>query len=126
VARPVRSALPPCPTHDRTFDDIVGETLNKVSEQVNSFIGVAAGGIDEAKVRDSVARIVEDVTFLVDPEKAAAYGEKVRTVFAKRPRSEQRTTRGPAAGGSEAGGAAAGGSEAGDAWSDSTDDPPAP
>jgi hypothetical protein len=83
IARPIRSALPGCPTHDKTFDEVIAETLHKVSEQVNAFFGTAATGFDEAKIRDSVARIVEDVTFLVDPEKAASYGQKVRGFFTK-------------------------------------------
>ena len=44
---------------------------------------MAATGLDEAKVRDSVARIVEDVTVLVDPQKAAFYGQRVRGFFTK-------------------------------------------
>jgi hypothetical protein len=83
VARPVPSTLPRCPAHDKSFDDVVTETLNKVSEQLNAFLGTAAASIDETKVRDSVARIVEDVTFLVDPERAASYGQKVRGLFNK-------------------------------------------
>jgi hypothetical protein len=56
---------------------------HRVSEQVNAFFGVAGTSVDEAKIRDSVALIVEDVTFLVDPQKAASYGQKVRGFFAK-------------------------------------------
>lgn len=89
IARPIPSALPGCPTHDKTFDEVIAETLHKVSEQVDAFFGMAATGLDEAKIRDSVARIVEDVTFLVDPQKAASYGQKVRRFF---------TTTTPAAG----------------------------
>ena len=81
TARPIPSTLPGCPAHDRTFDDILSETLSKVSAQVNHFVGAARANIDEAEIRDSVARIVEDVTFLVDPAKAAAYGQKVRGFF---------------------------------------------
>ena len=113
IARPVASALPGCPIHNKTLDDVVTDTLQKVSEQVNAFIGMAATGLDEAKVRDSVARIVEDVTVLVDPQKAAFYGQRVRGFFAK-------TT--PPAGelsGSEPGGNGAGGSK------DTTGQPPA-
>ena len=91
VARPAPSTLPPCPTHDRAFDEAVHETLGRFAEQVNSFVGAAAGrmaagkvgSIDETKVRDTFARVVEDVTFLVDPEKAAAYGQKVRGLFTR-------------------------------------------
>lgn len=83
TARPIPSTLPGCPTHDKTFDEVIAETLHKVSEQVNAFFATAATGFDEAKVRDSVARIVEDVTFLVDPEKASSYGQKVRGFFTK-------------------------------------------
>jgi hypothetical protein len=83
IARPVPSALPGCPIHNKTLDDVVGETLQKVSEQVNAFLGMTATGLDEAKVRESVARIVEDVTVLVDPQKAAFYGQRVRGFFTK-------------------------------------------
>jgi hypothetical protein len=86
VARPVPSTLPPCPTHDRSFEEGVSETLGRFAEQVNAFVGSAAGRmgvIDETKVRDTFARVVEDVTYLVDPEKAAAYGQKVRGLFGK-------------------------------------------
>jgi hypothetical protein len=83
IARPVASTLPACPVHDKTVDDVVAETLTKVTEQVNAFLGAAAANIDETRIRDSVARIVEDVTFLIDPEKAAAYGQKVRGLFAR-------------------------------------------
>ncbi len=61
------------------------ETLGKFAEQVNSFVGAAASHIDETRVRDTFARVVEDVTFLVDPEKAASYGQKVRGLFLKGP-----------------------------------------
>jgi hypothetical protein len=83
TARPIPSTLPGCPTHDKTFDEVIADTLHKVSEQVNAFFGTAATGLDEAKIRDSVARIVEDVTILVDPEKASSYGQKVRGFFTK-------------------------------------------
>jgi hypothetical protein len=83
IARPVPSTLPGCPTHDRTFDDVLAETLSKVSEQVGGFVGAAKTNIDEAKIRDAAARIVEDVAFLVDPQKAASYGQKVRGLFTK-------------------------------------------
>jgi hypothetical protein len=99
TARPVASTLPGCPTHERTFDDVLSETLSKVSAQVNHFVGAARANIDEAEIRDSVARIVEDVTFLVDPEKAAAYGQKVRGFFTKgaSPATEPPATEPPAA-----------------------------
>jgi hypothetical protein len=83
VSRPVSSTLPGCPTHDKTFDDLVGETFNKVSAQVSAFLGTAASNIDQEKIRASVVRIVEDVTYLVDPSKAASYGQKVREFFTK-------------------------------------------
>jgi hypothetical protein len=83
IARPIPSTLPRCPTHDKTFDEVIADTLHKVSEQVNAFFGTAATGLDEAKIRDSVARIVEDVTLLVDPEKAASYRQKVRGFLTK-------------------------------------------
>lgn len=86
VARPAPSTMPPCPEHDRSFDEAVHETLGRFAEQVNAFVGAAAGrmgGLDETKVREGFARVVEDVTYLVDPEKAAAYGQKVRGLFGK-------------------------------------------
>jgi hypothetical protein len=112
AARPIPSLLPGCPNHDKSYDEIIADTLNKVAEQVNTFLGGAATSIDEAKIRDSVARIVEDVTFLVDPEKAASYGQKVRGFFSKttRPAGEQ-----PAPDGSGNGK---------NPWHDSTDQPP--
>jgi len=112
VAQPVPSTLPPCPSHDTTFDDVIAEMLNRVSDHVNAFLGVAATSIDETKIRDSLARIVEDVTFLVDPEKAASYGQKVRGLFTKtiRPADE------PADSGNSGNGMTA--------WHDTTDRPP--
>jgi hypothetical protein len=83
IARPIPSTLPGCPTHNKTFDDVIAETVTKVSEQVTSVVGSAASNIDTAKIRDSVVRIVEDVTFLVDPDKAVSYGQKVRGFFTK-------------------------------------------
>jgi hypothetical protein len=83
IARPIPSTLPGCPMHDKSIDEVVAETLTKVSEQINAFLGTAAASIDETRIRDGVARIVEDVTFLIDPEKAAAYGQKVRGLFNK-------------------------------------------
>jgi hypothetical protein len=111
VARPVPSTLPGCRIHDKTYDEVIADTLNKVAEQVNTFLGGAATNIDEAKIRDTVARIVEDVTFLVDPEKAAGYGQKVRGFFSKatRPAGEPP---GPETSGNGKG-----------AWRDTTDKP---
>jgi hypothetical protein len=83
IARPIPSAIPGCPTHNKTFDEVVVDTLRKVSEQVNTFIGTAATGLDEAKIRESVARIVEDVTLVVDPDRAASYGQKLRGFLTK-------------------------------------------
>ncbi len=81
IARPEPSTLPPCPTHDKVMDDVVGETLRKLSDQIGSFVGSAAASFDEAKIRDAVSRAVEDVTFMIDPEKAATFGQKVRELF---------------------------------------------
>lgn len=78
VVRPVRSTLPRCPVHESGLRDLVGDTLSSVSEQVSTFIGDAASSVGQARVRDRVARLVEDVTFPVDPDKAAAYGQRVR------------------------------------------------
>ena len=83
IARPIPSILPGCPTHDKTFDEVIAETLHKVSDQVNAFLRMAATGLDEAKIRDSVAHIVEDVALVVDPERAASYGQQVRGFFTK-------------------------------------------
>jgi hypothetical protein len=126
IARPIPSTLPACPTHDKTFDDVVAETLNKVSEQVNTFLGATATTIDEAKIRDSVARIVEDVTFLVDPEKAASYGQKVRGFFARSTRpagGPSALAGGPAAPAGEPPAPDAGGNGR-SVWKDATDQPP--
>jgi hypothetical protein len=78
IGRPEPSTIPSCPTHETGMDDIVGDTLRKLSDQFGSFVGSAASSFDEAKVRDAVSRAVEDVTFMIDPEKAAAFGQKVR------------------------------------------------
>jgi hypothetical protein len=78
ISRPTASTLPPCPRHEAGVDDMVGETLRKLSEQFSSFVGSAAANFDEAKIRDVVSRAVEDVGFMIDPEKAAAYGQRVR------------------------------------------------
>ena len=81
IARPEPSTLPPCPTHDTAVDDVVGETLRKLSDQISSFVGSAAANLDETKIRDAVSRAVEDVTFMIDPEKAASFGQMVREFF---------------------------------------------
>lgn len=78
ISRPTPSTLPPCPTHDAATEDLIGDTLRKVSDQLNAFLGSARGSFDENSLRDAVTRTVEDVTFLIDPEKAATYGRKVR------------------------------------------------
>jgi len=111
IARPIRSTQPSCPTHYTLFDDDTTATLTKVSEQVNTFLGTAATSIDEAKIRDSVARIVEDVTYLIDPEKAASYGQKVRDFFTKTSRAAGESTPDTSGNGKSA-------------WKDSTDQPP--
>jgi hypothetical protein len=112
ISRPVPSTLPGCPAHDKTFDEVLADTLNKVAEQVNAFLGAAATSIDEARIRDSVARIVEDVTYLVDPEKAAAYGQKVRGLFTKSIRADASDHPDKRGNGKTA-------------WHDTTDQPPA-
>lgn len=78
LVRPVRSALPRCPSHDSGLREFVGDTLTSVQDQVSSILGGAATTAGTTKVRDTVARIVEDVTFPVDPGKAAAYGQRIR------------------------------------------------
>jgi hypothetical protein len=82
-SRAVASTLPPCPLHDRSFDEAIAETMTKFTEQVNTFVGAAASRIDPKRIEDSVTRLVEDITYLMDPEKAAARGQKVRKVFEK-------------------------------------------
>lgn len=81
--RPAASTLPPCPLHEKSFDDAVTETLGRFAEQMNSVVEVAASHIDQKRIGDSVARLVEDVTYLVDPEKAVANGQKVRKMFTR-------------------------------------------
>jgi hypothetical protein len=81
ISRPVRSSLPRCPQHDVSFDDVVAGAVGKVSEQVNAFVAAAASNMDETRIRDTVTRLVEDATFLVDPEKAMSYGQKVRELL---------------------------------------------
>lgn len=94
ASRPAPSALAPCPTHEKSFDEAVTETLGRFAEQVNAFVGTAASRIDQKRVQDSFARIVEDVTYLVDPEKAAANGQKVRGLFIKTAAADRRSARG--------------------------------
>ncbi len=81
ISRPVRSVLPRCPKHDVSFDDVVSGAVGKVSEQVSAFVAAAASNVDETRIRDTVTRLVEDATFLVDPEKAMSYGQKVRELL---------------------------------------------
>ncbi|TDD65153.1 hypothetical protein E1262_26220 [Jiangella aurantiaca] len=78
LIRPVRSALPRCPVHDSGIREFVDDTITSVQDQVSSILGGAATSAGTTKVRDTVARIVEDVTFPVDPSKAAAYGQRIR------------------------------------------------
>jgi hypothetical protein len=82
-SRAVASTLPPCPLHDRSFDEAIAETMTKFTEQVNTFVGAATSRIDSKRIEDSVTRLVEDITYLMDPEKAAARGQKVRKIFEK-------------------------------------------
>lgn len=94
VARPDPSLLPPCPVHDTAVNDLVGDTLRKLSEQISSFVGSTRPTFDEAKIRDAVSRAVEDVSFLIDPEKAMSYGQRVRDFLdemTQQPRSVDRT-----------------------------------
>lgn len=107
-AKPASSDLPACPVHEpgaeaarpaagegagewvgqiphrERVEDVFADTFGRVSEQVGAFLDEAAAHLDEARIRDTLARVVEDVTFLVDAERAAAYGEKVRE-FLSRP-----------------------------------------
>jgi hypothetical protein len=123
TARPAPSTLPGCAVHEKSLDEVVQDTLGKVSDQLNSFLATASSSIDEAKVRDSVARIVEDVTFLVDPEKAAAYGQKVRGFLSRGIRAGDR----PAGPSQSSGPASADGPGNGrSTWRDATDQPPTP
>ncbi|TDD95694.1 hypothetical protein [Jiangella asiatica] len=78
LSRPERSTLPRCPIHESGLRELVEDTLSSVSDQVSSIIGGAAANVGQSRVRDTVARIVEDVTFPVDPEKAATYGQRIR------------------------------------------------
>lgn len=81
LMRPLHSTLPPCPEHDKTFDEAVTETVGRFADQVSAAVGTAASHLDQKRIQDSVARLVEDVTYLVDPEKAVANGQKVRNLF---------------------------------------------
>lgn len=83
LTRPTPSTLPPCPEHEKGFDEAVTETLGRFADQVNLVVGVAASHIDQKRFQDSFARLVEDVTYLVDPEKAVANGQKVRNLFSR-------------------------------------------
>ncbi|HEX6194745.1 MAG TPA: hypothetical protein VFZ37_02480 [Jiangellaceae bacterium] len=85
------SEIPPCPHHDHVFEDVVTDALNKVTEQVKTFLGESPG-LDERKVRDTVGRFVEDVSFLVDPEKAASIGARVREFLGERPSAGDQAT----------------------------------
>ncbi|SDU66648.1 hypothetical protein [Jiangella alkaliphila] len=78
LVRPVKSALPRCPVHDSGIREFVGDTITSVQDQVSSILGGAATNAGTTKVRDTVARLVEDVTFPVDPSKAASYGQRIR------------------------------------------------
>jgi hypothetical protein len=80
-SRAIASVLAPCPLHDRSFDEAFTETMSRFTEQVNSFVGAATSRIDSKRVEDSVTRLVEDITYLMDPEKAAEKGQKVRKIF---------------------------------------------
>lgn len=93
IARPVSSSLPPCPHHETGMDDLVGDTLRKLSEQISTFVGSTRPTFDETKIRDAVSRAVEDVSFLIDPDKAMSYGQKVRDFLgdmAQPPRDAER------------------------------------
>ncbi|MBA3741989.1 hypothetical protein [Sporichthya sp.] len=92
LTRPTPSTLPPCAVHEKSFDEAVTETFGKFAEQVNSAVGVAASHIDQKRIQDSLARLVEDVTYLVDPEKAVANGQKVRNMFSRSKSGEDQLT----------------------------------
>jgi hypothetical protein len=78
LVRPEKSALPRCPVHDSGIREFVGDTVASVQDQVSSILGGAVTNAGTTRVRDTVARIVEDVTFPVDPAKASAYGQRIR------------------------------------------------
>jgi hypothetical protein len=106
IARPVASSLPPCPHHETGMDDLVGDTLRKLSEQISSFVGSARPTFDETKIRDAVSRAVEDVSFMIDPEKAMSYGQKVREFLGEMAQQPRQADRADAS-----------------VWDDVTDDP---
>ncbi|GAA0626309.1 hypothetical protein GCM10009547_32190 [Sporichthya brevicatena] len=81
LVRPTPSTLPPCPEHEKSFDEVVTETVGRIAEGVTSVVEVAGSRIDQKRISDSLARLVEDVTYLVDPEKAVVNGQKVRKMF---------------------------------------------
>lgn len=83
LIRPANSTLAPCPEHEKTFDEAVTETMGRFAESVGTVVETAASHIDQKRFQDSVARLVEDVTYLVDPEKAVANGQKVRKMFTR-------------------------------------------
>jgi hypothetical protein len=95
--RSAASTLPPCPDHDKSFDEAVTETLGRFAEQVNTAVGTAAGHLDQKRLQDSVARLVEDVTYLVDPEKAVANGQKVRNLLRRSKNPDAGSADAPAA-----------------------------
>lgn len=85
LVRPEKSALPRCPVHDSGIREFVGDTISSVQDQVSSILGGAATSAGTTKVRDTFARIVEDVTFPVDPTKATAYGQRIRDLLGGTP-----------------------------------------
>lgn len=85
LVRPEKSALPRCPVHDSGIREFVGDTINSVQDQVSSILGGAVTSAGTTKVRDTVARMVEDVTFPVDPSKATAYGQRIRDILGGTP-----------------------------------------
>ena len=54
--------------NDPDYGQAVIETLGRFADQVNSVVGVAASHLDQKRIQDSFARLVEDVTYLVDPD----------------------------------------------------------
>lgn len=85
LVRPEKSALPRCPVHDSGIREFVGDTINSVQDQVSSILGGAVTSAGTTKVRDTVARMVEDVTFPVDPSRATAYGQRIRDLLGGAP-----------------------------------------
>ncbi|WP_028984980.1 hypothetical protein [Sporichthya polymorpha] len=84
LVRPTPSTLPPCPEHEKSFDEVVTETVGRIAEGVTAAVEVAGSRIDQKRISDSLARLVEDVTYLVDPEKAVVNGQKVRKMFQRK------------------------------------------